>query len=195
MGALNTGADACRAFSDAARRAIDKRHRREGEPVTAKSLEAAFYRCYWKRYDIILPNTFLIPWQCEIDLLCIRKSLLVDEIETKVTRTDFLADFSKTVVFPDEGWKKVNKHEAAAAGKLYFNRHWFLIPDELREKVDVPEHSGLMVLQNGFIRELRPAPMLHKRKATPDMIFRAGAATSRRLWSLKKKELMTHDNV
>lgn len=157
------------------------------EPVTAKTLSDAFYRCYWKSYDIILPNTFLIPWQGESDLLCIRKSLLVDEIETKISRADFLADFNKTVQFPDEGWTKVNKHEAAAAGKCFFNRHWFLVPDYLASRIEVPAHSGLMILQNGWVREIKPAPMLHKRKATPDMIFRASAATSRKLWDFKKK--------
>lgn len=162
------------------------------ESVTAKTLETAFYRRYWKSYDIILPNTFLAPWQGESDLLCIRKSLLVDEVETKISRADFLADFNKTVRFPDEEWREMNKHKAAAAGKCFFNRHWFLMPDELANRIEVPEHSGLMIYQNGWIREVKPAPILHKRKSTPDMIFRASAATSRKFWELKKKNQEFH---
>jgi len=63
--------------------------------MTAKELQALFYIAKQERYELLATNIFL-DWQSnEMDLLGIRKSGFIDEIEIKLTKADFKADFKK----------------------------------------------------------------------------------------------------
>lgn len=157
-------------------------------PLDAKSLASVFYKTYSEDFDIIIPNCFLVVGQGESDLLCIRKSLYIEEIETKISKQDFYNDFSKTITLKDSEnatYTTINKHDAAKEGLCFFNRHWFLLPNNVIELSEIPEHSGLMVIYRNKIKVIKSAPLLHRRKADIEMIYRASSSAARRIWSLK----------
>ncbi|HEN3282359.1 TPA: hypothetical protein U5D21_004280 [Yersinia enterocolitica] len=159
----------------------------------AKTLASIFYKTYSADFDIIIPNCFLVVGQGESDLLCIRKSLYIEEIETKITKQDFYNDFKKTIIVKNSDgteYTTVNKHAAAKEGLCFFNRHWFLLPEDIIELVDIPEHSGLMVPYRDKIKVIKSAPLLHRRKADIEMIYRASSSAARRIWDLRENVML-----
>ena len=161
---------------------------------TAKELQAAFYYANWQRFEIIAPNIYL-DWQFnEMDLLCLRKSGYVDEVEVKLTKQDFLADFRKTVKvkgdlikthWGSEYHEYVDKpkHELLAEGVPHCNRFSFLVPDELKEKIEIPDYAGLYVFKNGRVHELKAATLLHKRKISTEHKLQIGRKMAYRYWN------------
>jgi len=53
------------------------------------------------RYEMLLPNVY-VKNSCEMDLLGVRKSGFIDEIEIKMSKSDFNADFKKTSLVETE---------------------------------------------------------------------------------------------
>jgi len=132
------------------------------------SIQKAFYYLTFRRYEMIVPNAFV--GDNEMDFCCIRKSGYVDEIEMKVTKSDFLADFKKTSrVKIDNTYCIKNKHEAIAGGYLKSNHFSFLVPEELQKELIIPEYAGLYTFSKSIkglyrIKEVKKPKMLHKRK-------------------------------
>jgi len=63
-------------------------------------------------YDVLIPNCYTTH-DNEADILAIRKSGFVDEIEVKISRSDFLADAKKTVSVRD-----VVQYERSSDGEI-----------------------------------------------------------------------------
>ena len=92
-----------------------------------------------ERGDIILPNYYLGMW--EADVLRIRRSGLVYEYEVKTTRADYFNDFKKEF----KGWKSTrNKHKELENGIRECNRFFFVVPENLITKDEVPVYAGLV---------------------------------------------------
>jgi len=65
--------------------------------MNALELQLAFNATQQQRYTLMIPNTHFNQGY-EMDIMCVRNgSLMVEEIEIKTSRSDFLADFRKTV--------------------------------------------------------------------------------------------------
>lgn len=145
-----------------------------------KIIQKAFYHNFSSRYELVFPNVFFGPGKGnEFDLLGVRKSGFIDEIEIKVTHSDFLADFNK-LSWTQTGvkkwgsreiplWEKQNKHQLLMDGKQPPNYFSFLLPVELVDKCTVPDYAGIYTYVIGqkskiFISEVRSAPRLHTRK-------------------------------
>ena len=66
------------------------------EPITLDRLNLAFHSFGVRhgRYDFLAPNIYL-EYGTEMDLMGIRKSGYIDEIEIKLSRQDYRADFRK----------------------------------------------------------------------------------------------------
>lgn len=60
--------------------------------MTEKIIQDKLYR-HFMNYEYKLFNTFLFDWEC--DFFCVSKNGYQNEIEIKVTRSDFFADFKK----------------------------------------------------------------------------------------------------
>jgi hypothetical protein len=164
-----------------------------------KNIQQAFYNRTFQRYEIVAPNIYL-DWQFnEMDLMALRRSGYIDEIEIKLSRSDYLADFKKTVDvksayrclidnrYSHEGHYKKFKHEALQEGMPNCNYFSFLMPDELAEKCDIPEYAGLYTCKvdnagHIRVREVKPAPLLHKRKITEKMKYQIGRKMAYRYW-------------
>jgi hypothetical protein len=64
--------------------------------LDARDLQKAFYTRFKTSYEILVFNTHIQGW-AECDLLGIKPSGYVEEIEIKLSRPDFKADFKKTL--------------------------------------------------------------------------------------------------
>jgi hypothetical protein len=156
---------------------------------TEHELQRAFVS-HWmwscQRYTFVAPNCYM-EWAdfSEYDLLCIRRSGFMDEVEIKRTVRDFRADFKKTA---RHGW---NKHDALAAGKTPANYFWFLMTEELADKVkdEIPDHAGVYIKQRSFVRELKKAPRLHSKKVSQTTRIHLGEKMMHRYWRQVQGEI------
>ena len=161
--------------------------------VTAEQLQRAFYRANVDRYEIITPNTYLTWESSEMDLLCVRKSGYIDEVEIKISKADFAADFRKRVQLKtkDYTWPRIYrlKHEAMQEGLLKCNRFSFLVPESLVDKIEVPEYAGLYVMKEDLFRpyvtEVKRPKLFHKNKITDHEMISLGKKMSHRYWLSK----------
>jgi len=160
-------------------------------------MQSAFYQHTFQRYEIVAPNIFL-DWRFnEMDIIAIRKSGFIDEIEIKTSKADFKADFKKTVTVLDGcreagGFKIPNnverlKHDCLVEGLNYCNYFSFLIPVELVDEVTIPNYAGLYIARtdrDGIVRvhEEKPAIRLHTRKASEKQKYQIGRKMAYRYW-------------
>lgn len=168
-----------------------------------KRIQREFYRALWKRYSLIVPNVYL-DWEYnEMDLLCVRKgSSFVDEIEIKVSKTDYYADFKKVVNVqkgihtPPRGkpyalYEKALKHQALQLGYPHCNYFSFLLPEPLVDSCEIPDYAGLYVFKenkSGFCRvtEAKKAKRLHTRKLPVEYHVALGQKMAHRYWRSQK---------
>lgn len=168
--------------------------------VTARVLQRAFAYFYYladSRFELLVPNTFIPCCSFESDLLGLRPSGYLDEIEIKLSKADFEADFKKDCawggIHTRDSWKNkpkvpVKKHELILSGKHPANRFSFLMPHELAGQVEVPEGYGLYLFRpsgnrvGGVITEARRGKLLHKDKITDATKYTLARKTTYRWW-------------
>lgn len=128
--------------------------------------------------DIMIPNFYHGAY--EMDVFKLMKTGYVVEYEVKISRADFFNDFKKM----RERYKydelynleidKTFKHDSIRDGKGP-NRFFFVVPDGLIKKEEVPAHCGLMyftpegtMIPGGYLSSrdstevIKPAPLIHK---------------------------------
>ena len=165
-------------------------------------MQTAFYYHTSQRYEILAPNIYL-DWEFnEADLLGVRKSGYIDEIEIKRSRADFLADFKKTVQIKlgekpqiSNNFRRTKqklKHDALKCGETNCNYFSFLIPEELVDKCEIPEYAGLYVYKidrfgDGRVHEVKRAKLLHKRKISENNKYSIGRKMAYRFWNVVNK--------
>lgn len=147
-------------------------------PITARTLALAQIKGQHSRFEFTFPNVYPhIGWG-EADVLGVRPSGYVDEIEIKISHQDFLADFDKTVNWTEQPYKtnpdrkrrvKTLKHDQLKARDCFPNRFSFLVSPDLVDKIEVPEYAGLMTIsEGGYLIVVKEAPVLHKNKIDKD---------------------------
>jgi len=170
--------------------------------MNALELQLAFNATQQQRYTLMIPNTHFNQGY-EMDIMCVRNgSLMVEEIEIKTSRSDFLADFRKTV-----GRFRM-KHEELQRGNLIANYFCFLVPALLLAKIedDIPEYAGIYTGYRlneprnkhvdfaGYIRRVRNPKRLHKNKPTEKLLYKKTRGMTFRYWTLlheRQKHLQT----
>lgn len=163
--------------------------------ITEKDLINSFYRSNQQRYELVAPNVYPCWRFKEMDIMAVRPSGFVDEIEIKLTKADFKADFRKIVniscePYHKEGrsyltsWEEKNKHECLVKGLNHCNYFSFLMPKELAEKCDIPNYAGLYVYNNGWITERKKPKRLHNRKISLDLKYHIARKMAFRFWHL-----------
>ena len=86
----------------------------------------------------------------EADVVSVDRHDRVHEVEIKMSRSDFLADF-----------KKEGKHHKTSNGYMA-NFFYFACPAGLVDKEDIPEYAGLIWVDDRLRAWIRkPAPELH----------------------------------
>jgi hypothetical protein len=116
-------------------------------------------------YSHRICNAYIFEW--ESDYLFISKSGYTSEVEIKISRSDFLADFKKNKY---TGGKK---HDYLTSDKTCkANKFWFACPDNLIKIEDIDNRYGLVyVSESGNIRIIQQAKFLHKELLLKDLRF------------------------
>jgi hypothetical protein len=168
------------------------------QQISVEKLQSAFHSATFGRYEILLPNIHYL--HNEMDLFGFRKnSGYSDEIEIKLSKSDYLADFKKTTSVKDGGpiefshrtyykHKRISKHDAIKQGLYPCNYFAYLLPEELSEKCDIPSYAGLYIYSEnrhgrGFIQEKIKAPRLHKRKLDFEIKYQIAKKATYKVWS------------
>jgi len=159
-------------------------------------IEAALLRWmrFSKRLDPCCPNKLVRGWY-EADFLGVTRSEFWHEFEIKRSTGDYHRDFDKgrgSMLFRGPWLKGPNirafstwnyyrpwtptKHQILSEknerGPNYF---WFVIPLELKGKIDPPKHAGLVVIHppkkedrhsRAYVDVVRQAPRRHKKKVS-----------------------------
>lgn len=158
--------------------------------ITALDMSRAYIRhftTYTNRYKFGVPNIYPDDWKGtmqwkEMDLMCVRKSGFVDEIECKISRSDFKADFKKTIhvvngtnKWGSRAWGNKLKHSLLEEGYCYPNYFSFLAPEGLLSSEDIPPYAGWFEAywqQNTVrIRERKQPKRLHKNKIDLSKVY------------------------
>lgn len=112
-----------------------------------KSLRRLFYT-----HDYKLHNVFMYQWEC--DFWCMSKSGYAKEIEIKISRSDFKADF-----------KKQRKHLLLSSAKGSPNKFYYACPSGLLLLSEVPKYAGLIYWDEiSGCKIIKEAPYIHKSK-------------------------------
>lgn len=120
--------------------------------MTEKQIQSHLF--IWKRSaGFSIPNILYYKW--ESDFLFITHAQFVHEFEIKITKNDFKKDFQKT-----------DKHDILAAQSYgrYPNRFWYICPEGLIQKNEVPNYAGLIYCRpkRFYPWIIKKAPRLHK---------------------------------
>lgn len=105
-----------------------------------------------RRHIAVVPNVSwgLLPW--EADLLVLRNTGYLVEIEIKISLQDWKADFEKT------------KHKWLAGNDQWIREFYYAAPKKLAERwqeLNIPEYAGVISVDEKGIEVLRSA---HPRK-------------------------------
>ena len=155
--------------------------------LTEKDLQNAFYRYFYRKYDLIANNISIYNEFNEIDILAVHKSGCVDEIEIKLAVKNFRNDFEKVT--------KINgvemlKHQALKKGLLCSNNFSFLIPEDLVTKCEIPDCFGLYVYYigeegRGRIRREQSPRLLHDRTLGCELKYEIAKKMTAKFWHYK----------
>jgi len=129
-----------------------------------------------------LNNAYIFKEDWESDFFVQKENGYCYEFEVKISRSDFFNDK-----------KKVNKHLILGTGKYQHestrynsnatsredrwiseftekeytkrpNKFYYVVPDGMISKEEVPSYAGLMYFRNGGLRTIKEAPFIHKEK-------------------------------
>ena len=159
--------------------------------MTAEQIADAIILSLAERQFPIYLTKFNGGGMAEADVFGINRSGYMYEYEIKCSRGDFKADFrnkhykhlklagAKCTHDYDE-WKNGKRtgrqiHRIGAA-----NRFYFACEPGLLTKDDIPPYAGLVYIENGELREVKPAPFIHKEKANDYIYARIATILSER---------------
>lgn len=115
-------------------------------------------------YDILIPNFYYGNYEMDLFKLS-HPANYITEYEIKISKSDFKADFKKGKEYIRHPELNHTKHDLMASGKCKQNKFFFVVPEGLIKKEDVPPYAGLMYhKKSGFIEIVKPAPFIHKIK-------------------------------
>lgn len=167
--------------------------------------EVNVQRIIWYRYagswQVACPNKYAFGWEC--DVLAITKSGYSVEYEIKLSRSDFLADASKSwyehngrryrksdLRFINGEPTEVFKHDLLKEGKGP-NRFVYVMPRGLVELEEIPDHAGVVFFNpdsgHQQMYSKRKAPRLHGDKAGQEIIDSINTSLYYKIWQTLPK--------
>jgi len=149
--------------------------------LTTKELQLIAQKWLLQKSNIYQALNFSKCYFHEADVLGITNSGIITEIEVKVSRMDFKADFNKK-----------HKHRMMKSGECKPNKFYY-ISNGCITKHDIPEYAGLLEVDNHLnIHVIKTAPMIHKNKCDNDLII--AIAKHLTAYSILGCQPMTHKN-
>jgi hypothetical protein len=150
--------------------------------LTARDVEIAVARHFGWRQNLIVPNvSWGFSWgryYHEADLLVIRPSGYLIEVEIKVTASDIKADR--------------NKGHMHASNKV--RELWFAVPSSLADNPNIPERAGILSVpevhwnenNSAWVKTMRPAKRNPQaERVTAEDRLRLLELAAMRIWTLK----------
>lgn len=147
-------------------------------------------------YQVAIPNCFT-QHDNEADLFLIRKSGFCDEVEVKITRSDFLNDKKKRVTHRgieehEWTWRKDGlkfcpntkpKRDALLDGDLQCNYFWYALKNGIAKIEEVPEFAGVIIVHDdGCISVARQPKRLKSTKLDFEQRFKYARLLHYRFW-------------
>lgn len=109
----------------------------------------------FKRHKYVVANAFFGRNEC--DVFSITHSNYRIEYEVKISRSDFFADKNKK--------DKHLRYSTSSTNEGFVpNRFFYVCPEGLINKEEVPMYAGLLYISNGIVFYEKDAPLLHKDK-------------------------------
>lgn len=158
--------------------------------MTSANIQQAVCK-YLIRPDVVVFTTNMSwHWPFEMDIISVSKTSYLTEYEIKVSRSDFKADFKKSISVHYGSQNRIScvdevlKHDWYAGISLpdFYehrkpNRYYFVTPFGMISPDEVPKHAGwieVSISRDGhFIPTIRKkAPQLHKRKLAYQIILK-----------------------
>ncbi len=143
-------------------------------------------------HDHILQNLYIFNWEC--DVFSVTKTGYSYELEIKISRSDFKADFKKDKHKIFNNWKKGYyayglgrrgwgfdnaEYSILSSGKITYqtcaNKFFYVVPEGLIKEDEVPDYAGLIYCNEDFggsYKTIKQAPFIHKDKCdVPKLLF------------------------
>lgn len=159
------------------------------------------HRLYSTHLIAAVPNYFVGAYEC--DIYTVNKNLYSTEYEIKKTVADYKKDFCKSNnrwIWTDKTRNGSEKHELIKTGRRT-NRFYFVIPEQLKECVEIPSYAGLITFDIQkewfWINIVKQAPRLHKNKTDDKEILNIIRNFNYRHYSLifqQMKRSLDHEN-
>lgn len=129
-------------------------------------------------HDYKLTNVFVHAW--EADSFSVTSSSYTWEVEVKISRSDFFADFRKpkhafmknyrrgfgnlsSGEWCHDGARQTNFQQLKLSGDNCPNKFFYACPVGVIETHEIPKYAGLIyVMDSGSYRIIKQAPFLHK---------------------------------
>lgn len=148
---------------------------------TTLEIELAIVNLYGIRQHIIVPNCYInfgTSADHECDLLIIKKSGYAEEVEIKMSKSDFKADFKKKHGHIDERLKHL----------------YYAMPIDIYEQCKdlIPDYAGVYVIRKDLAGKtyascVKNAPKKECRKLTESEQLKIARLGVMRVWNMKQK--------
>lgn len=149
----------------------------------AKFSEGLIQTACWTKWcqqaQLVVPNFTPLQW-FEADLWRLSKARMTVEYEIKISRSDFRSDGKKASTSRYRNYRDglagevSQKHQRLALGdERGPNRFYFMAPQGIIPREEVPEFAGLIELEGDPLwpkfKYVKTAPKLHRRKFDDDL--------------------------
>src|SRR3990172_4332407 len=110
----------------------------------------------FNNYDYKLKNTYVFMW--ESDFFAISSSRYCIEVEVKVSKADFKADYKKIL------WNGITKHDNILNPEYKFKPHKFCFacPEGMIDRKEINPLYGLIYIKDYNARYIQNPKFLHK---------------------------------
>ena len=158
-------------------------------PISVLDIQAAVYRYFYQKNHQVNAANIYYHKRWESDFLSMSKAGYLHEVEIKLTKSDYKADFKKKRKTYG-GKEGKSKHAQIESGALvsYF---WFAMPEGLVELEEVPEYAGVIYVRKSkgllTLHPARPAPKLNKNPIGAEGIRRILQKTTWKFWDMHLK--------
>lgn len=140
------------------------------KPLTAKDIQHALNRKFRLENKIYFNNHEIGGWS-ESDVFMITEAMVTTEFEIKISHSDFLADYKKTVW--QRGGRRPNKHSVLTGGQGTSTptKFAFACPKDLISIDEIHERYGLYyIYEDDYIEQVRAAKPLNKNRFTQEQL-------------------------
>lgn len=131
--------------------------------MNSTDIKKRLFQCFIN-YNYKLFNSFVFDWEC--DFFAISKTGYSIEIEIKISKADFKADYKKEYYGKNKHHQLLDKNDTDKPNKFYF-----ACPDGLIKTEDINENYGLIYITDSHWKIVREAKFLHKNKMMTEIKY------------------------